>query len=182
MSDLRERLLLRLQATLATIAPGVTFTYPFGYGAVPRPCETALAGRVYSRMRSAVRPDLTELPMVELVTLLNTPDTIVPLDDQLFERTVFVQLWGYVPGDDAADNLDSSTRAAMDALLADLQVAVEAFPYWTDTGANTDPLTATHGAVTITPRLQYTEPAVEQPIGVLVLDYAIAYKFHRLNP
>lgn len=181
--DLREQMLNRLQATIATIAPGVVFTYPFTYGEiVTRPCQSDLKGRVYSRQRAAVRADLTELPMVEIVTLLNQPDLVLPHDDQLFQRFVDVQLWGYVAGDDAGDGLDSSTRAGMDALLADLQVAVEAFPYWTDSGANSIPLTATHGAVTITPKAQYTEPAIEQPVGILVLDYSVSFMFHRLNP
>jgi hypothetical protein len=134
-------------------------------------------------MRPVFRPDMTELPMVEIVTAMNQPDTIATaFDDELYERTLNVQIWGYVAGKDAGDSLNSETRPDMNALLADLQVAVEAFPYWTDTGANPLPLTATHGAIVITPKAQYTEPAVEQPVGILVLDYAISFKFHRLNP
>lgn len=189
MSDLREQLLARLQACVSTLAPGVAFSYPFGYGATQRTVESDLGGgsdptqaRVYSKMRPIVRPDMTELPMVEIITAMSQPDLVVALDDQMYERTMSVQIWGYVAGTDAADDLNSSTRAGMNALLADLQVAVEAFPYWTDSGANSIPLYATHGPITITPKSQYTEPAVEQPVGILVLDYSISYKFHRLNP
>lgn len=190
MSDLREQLLSRLQACLSTITPGLVFTFPAfnAQGATPRTIESDLGGaapataRVYSKMRPVVRPDMTEMPMVEIITAMNQPDAVTPYDDQMYERTMNVQIWGYVAGKDAGDSLNSETRPDMNALLADLHVAVEAFPYWTDSGANSIPLTATHGAVTITPKNQYTEPAVEQPVGILVLDYSISFKFHRLNP
>jgi hypothetical protein len=189
MSDLREQLLTRLQSCIGAIAPGVVYTFPFGYGATPRVIQSDLGGgtdvtqaRVYSKMRPVVRPDMTELPMVEILTAMNMPDVVTPYDDNLYERTMNVQIWGYVASKDAGDSLNSETRPDLNALLADLQLAVEAFPYWTDTGANSIPLTTTHGAVVITPRSQYTEPAVEQPVGILVLDYSITFKFHRLNP
>jgi hypothetical protein len=163
----------------------VTFSYPFanvGDALTPRVCETDLAGRVYSKVRAMMRPDLTELPMVEVLTLLNQPDQVVPHDDLFYQRTMNIQLWGYVAGDDAGDDLNSSTRAKLNALLADLQAAMEAFPYWTDAGANSIPLTASHGPLTILPKAEYTEPAIENPVGILVLDYTVSFFFHQLNP
>ena len=189
MIDLREQLLARLQACISTLAPGVVYTFPFGYGAPVRAIETDLGGgtdptkaRVFSKMRAMVKPDSVELPMVELITAMNQPDVVTPFDDQMYERTVNVQLWGYVAGGDAADSFQSVMRPDLNVFLADLQIAVEAFPFWTDADTNTAPLTVSHGAITITPKTQDTEPAVGQPVGMLVLDYAISYKFHRLNP
>lgn len=179
-TDLREKLLVRLQACLATLAPGVTYTFPMGF--THRAIETNLYGRVYSQMRSIQKLDMAELPAVEIITAMGQPDLVTPHDDNFYRREMSVQLWGYVAATDAGDGLNAAARPDMNALLADLQVAVEAFPYWTNGTDITDPLTATHGPITITPKAQYTEPAAEQAVGILVLDYSIAYCFPRLNP
>lgn len=189
MSDLREKMLARLQACISTLAPGVVYSFPFGYGAPVRAIETDLGGgsdptkaRVFSMWRGIARRDVSAFPMVEIITAANEPDTVVALDDQMFERTVNVQLWAYVAAGDASDSEQQEARPDMNIFLADLQIAVEAFPYWTDTGTNTDPLTATHGPITITRKAEYTIPALEQPEGMVVLAFSVNYKFHRLNP
>jgi hypothetical protein len=182
-------MLARLQACLCTLAPGVVYTFPFGYGATPRTMVSDLGGgtdttkaRVFSMWRGIVRHDTSEFPMVEIVTPANEPDTVTALDDQMFERVVSVQLWAYVDAGDASDSLQQDARPDMNTLLADLQIVVEAFPYWTDTGTNTDPLYLSHGPITITRKAEYTVPALEQPEGMAVLSFSIAFKFHRLNP
>lgn len=179
-TDLREKLLARLQACVATLAPGVVYTFPTGL--THRAIETDLKGRVYSKMRSAEKFDLSELPAVEIITAMSQPDLVTPFDDNFYRREMVVQIWAYVAANDAGDGLDAAVRPDMNALVADMQVAVEAFPYWTDGVTVTESLCTSHGPITITPKGQYTEPAAEQAIGILVLDYSIAYCFPRLNP
>jgi hypothetical protein len=186
-TDLREKLLARLQACIRTLAPGVVYSFPMGL--THRPIVSDLGGgtdpslaRVFSRMRSVQKFDMTDLPAVEIITAMNQPDVVTFHDDNLFRREIAVQIWAYVAAQDGGDGLDAVVRPDMNELVADLQVAVEAFPYWTNGADVTDPLWATHGPITITTKAQYTEPAAEQAIGILVLDYSIAYCFPRLNP
>lgn len=179
-TDLREQLLSRLQACVSTLAPGVVFTFPAGY--THRAIETDIKGRCYSKWRGIQRFDLAELPAVLIITDDRQPDIVTPFEDNFYRREMVVQLQGYVASGDMGDGLDATVRPDMDAFLADLQIAVEAFPYWTNGADITESLCVSHGPITIMPKSQLTEPAADQAFGILVLDYSIAYTFPRLNP
>lgn len=178
MTDMRDRLLTRLQTVLATLAPGVTYPQPIGV-ATQRVIETDLGGRVYSRWRGIARPDPAEFPYVEIV--VPQADLLTCHDDGFYKREIAVQILAYASGTDAGDGLDETTRPTLDTMLADISACVESFPYWTDGVTITDPLTATHGPIIIIPRSQDPLPSAVPAHGVLVLDYTIAFLFPRLQ-
>lgn len=180
MSDVREEILTRLQACIATVAPGVSFTFPGGR--THRPIETDLGGRVYAKVRPEASFDETDLPAVEILTNSEKADTIREVsDDDVYLADMNVRLFGYVKSEDAGDDKDGPVRALLNSLRADLIVAMEAFPYWTST-AFPEPIRRRVGNVEMILQQQETEAAINAPDGFLILDYAIRYHFSRLNP
>lgn len=180
MSDVREEILSRLAACLATVAPGVTFIFPGGR--THRPIETDLGGRVYVNIRGEARFDASELPAVEIVTNSDSEDAIREVsDDDVYLADLKVRVFGYVKGDDAGDMKTAPVRTALNALRADLVTAMEAFPYWTST-EYPDAIRRRVGEVEMILVSQWTEAAVGAPDGFLYLDYSIRYRFSRLNP
>lgn len=180
MSDKREALLVRLQACVKTLAPGVVYTFP--HGATHRPIESNLGGRVYNKIRTESRVDATEMPFVEIITSAATADSIRDVaDEDIYLAETHVDVWGYVKADDQGDSLDSVVRPLLNELRADLIVAVEAFPYWTSTDYP-DPITRLVGPVGVVLVSQWTEPATDAPDGYLMLTFAIRYTFSKLNP
>ena len=180
MSDVREEILVRLKACLATIAPGVVYTFP---GArTHRPIETDLGGRVYAKVRPEVGFDATDLPAVEILTNSEADDAIREVsDDDTYLADLKVRVFGYVKGEDAGDDNDAPVRRALNALRADLIIAMEAFPYWTS-ATYPEAIRRRVGEVEMILLSQWTEAAINAPDGFLYLDYAIRYRFSRLNP
>ncbi len=180
MSDVREEILTRLPACIATLKPGVVYTFP---GArTHRPIETDIGGRVFVNLRGEARFDSSELPAVEIVTNAETEDAIREVsDDDVYLADLKVRIFGYVKGDDAGDQKTAPVRAALNALRADLIIAVEAFPYWTSTDYP-ESIRRRVGEVEMILIGQWTEAAVGAPDGFLYLDYAIRYRFSRLQP
>lgn len=177
--DRREWLLVRLQDVLKTLAPGVTYTFPDG---LPhRPIETNLHGRVYSRQRTEARVDVSEMPFVELLTAASAGDTVTALDSDFYAADLRVEIYGYVRSENQGDSLDSDVRAKLNALRADLLVAVEAFPYWTS-GGTVEPATRRLGPIETVLTSQWTEPAADYPDGYLILEFVIRYVFNRKQP
>lgn len=180
MSDVREEILVRLAACLATIAPGVVYTFPGTR--THRPIETDLGGRVFVNLRGEARFDSSELPAVELVTNQGTEDAIREVaDDDVYLADLKVRVFGYVKGNDAGDQKTASVRTALNALRADIVIAMEAFPYWTSSDYP-EAIRRRVGDVEMILQSQWTEAAVGAPDGFLYLDYAIRYRFSRLNP
>lgn len=180
MSDVREEILTRLHACLATIAPGVTFTFPGGR--THRPIETDLGGRVYSNTRGEARFDSSELPAVEIVTNSEADDAIREVsDDDVYLADLKVRVFGYAKSKTAGDEKDASVRPALNALRADLVIAMEAFPYWTSTDYP-ESIRRRVGEVEMILTSQWTEAAINAPDGFLYLDYSIRYRFSRLHP
>lgn len=180
MSDVREEILARLQPCLATIAPGVTFT--FAGGRTHRPIETDLGGRVYSNVRGEARFDSSELPAVEIVTNSDADDAIREVaDDDTYLADLKVRVFGYVKSEAAGDEGNASVRPALNALRADLVIAMEAFPFWTSADYP-EPIRRRVGEVEMVLTSQWTEAAINAPDGFLYLDYSIRYRFSRLNP
>lgn len=180
MSDIREELLERLQACVKTLAPGVVYTFPGG--ATHRTIESDLGGRCYSKVRAQGRVDATEMPFVEIVTSSGNADPIREVaDEEIYLGELRAEIWGYVKADDQGDGLDSVVRPLLNALRADLIVAVEAFPYWTSADYP-EAITRRVGPVATVLQSQWTEPATDAPDGYLVLDYSIRYVFNRRNP
>ena len=180
MSDVREEILTRLQACLATVAPGVVYTFPGG--ATHRPIETDLGGRVYAKARPEAGFDSSELPCVEILTSSTSNDPIrEATDDDTYLADMKVEVWGYAKVDDAGDDKDAPVRRALNALRADLITAVEAFPYWTSTDYP-EAITRRVGRLATILESQFTEPAISAPDGYLTLSYTIRYQFSRLNP
>lgn len=177
--DTRELLLVRLQVCMRTLAPGVIFTLP--NGETHRAIATDLGGRVYSKMTAEEQLDRYDFPCVELITAADRPDSVTVHDDGFYERDVAAQIWGYARATDGGQSRDAAGRAALNALLADIQVAVEAFQFWTSADYP-EPLTATLGPVIVTPGQQYIEPSTDDPIGFVALDYSFRYSFKRLFP
>lgn len=180
MSDVREEIITRLAACLATLAPGVTYTFPGTR--VHRPIETNLGGRVYVNLRGEARFDSSELPSVELVTNSDADDAIREVaDDDVYLSDLKVRVFGYVKGDDAGDEKTAPVRTALNALRADLIIVMEAFPFWTSADYP-ESIRRRVGEVEMILQGQWTEAAVGAPDGFLYLDYAIRYRFSRLNP
>ena len=177
--DKREWLLLRLQDALRTVAPGVVYAFPDG---LPhRAIVSDLSGRVYSKVRSQARTDADEMPYGESLTSGHGPDAVQPLDSDLYAADLKVEVYGYVKADDQADSLDAVVRQKLNDLRADLIVAVEAFPYWTD-ATHPEPATSVLGPIEPVLVSQFTEPAGDWPDGFLVLEFQIRYLFNRKNP
>lgn len=180
MSDVREEIITRLAACLSTLAPGVAYTFPGGR--VHRPIETDLGGRVYVNLRGEARFDSSELPAVELVTSSDSEDSIREVsDDDVYLADLKVRVFGYVKGDDGGDQKTAPVRSSLNALRADLVTVMEAFPYWTSTDYP-EAIRRRVGEVEMILQSQWTEAAVGSPDGFLYLDYAIRYRFSRLNP
>lgn len=174
--DRREYLLGRLQACVATLAPGVVYTFPDG---LPhRSIQTDLGGRCYSKSRTQARVDADEMPFVEILTSSQGADDVTALDSDLYAATLRVTIMGYVKADDQADSLDAVVRQKLDILRADLITAVEAFPYWT-AGGTVDAARVVLGPIEPVLTSQWTEPAADYPDGYLVLEFAIRYLFNR---
>ncbi len=177
--DKREAILVQLQAMLRTLRPGVTFSHPDGKH---RPITTDLGGRVYSKVRAAAKADATEHPFVEILTSSGGPDTIREVaDDSIYLGDLNIEVWGFVKADDQSDDFDAPVRARLNALRADLIIAVECFPYWT---SDEFPIPINRRAGVMKPVLtsQFTEPATEAPDGFVKLGFAIGYAFSALNP
>jgi hypothetical protein len=178
--DVREVILDRLVACIATVKPGVVFRFPDGR--THRPIESDLGGRVFSKVRSQARTDSTEMPFVEVITSAGTPDSIREVgDENFYTAEMRVEVWGYVKATDQGDAFMSNVRPKLNALRADLVVAIEAFPWWTGPGYP-EALVRRVGPVGTVMQAQFTEPATDQPDGFLVIDYAIRYVFDRLDP
>jgi hypothetical protein len=179
--DAREYLLTRLQTVLKTISPGVVFTFPDG--TLSRPCVSDLGGRVYSKIRTQSRTAEEEMPFVELVTSSKMPDTVTPLDSDMYAADLKVELWGYVKADDQGDGFDTVVREKLNLLRGDLIIAVEAFPYWTSNpGFVFDSPRSVLGPIEPVLTSQWTEPAMDTPDGFLTLEFSIRYLFNRKNP
>ena len=180
MTDKREAILTRLQACVATVAPGVVYTFP--HGVTHRPIETNLGGRVYNKVRSQARVDSSEMPFVEIITSAATSDSVREIaDEDVYLAELRVELWGYVKADDQGDGLDSTVRPLLNSLRADLIVAVEAFPYWTSTDYP-EAVTRRVGPIATVLQSVFTEPATDAPDGYLQIEYAIRYTFSRRDP
>lgn len=183
MADLRELILQRLQDTVTTVAPGVTFWFPDG--AAHAPLVNNLGGRVYNKMRAESRVTTDEMPFVEIITAPDAADTVEPgSDDDHYYATTRVKVWGYAYGPDAADGLNSPLRALLNSLRADLIIAVSAFPFWSGPNpAQSDALYVGAAPGTNVVLLsQWTFIAPDTPTGVTVLEFAIRYPFNKRFP
>lgn len=179
MSDFREEMLVRLRACIATLAPGVVYTFPDGR--THRPIETDLKGHAYDKARAEQTFDWSELPLVEILTSSSNEDAVEVNDDDLYSSEMNVDIWGFLKSDDAGDGKNAPVRAALNAFRADLIVAVEAFPFWTSTDYP-EPITRRVGMIQTTLKSQFTEPATHSPDAYLKLSYGIRYSFTRLDP
>ena len=179
--DTRERILLQLQACLKTLRPGVVFPLPFGK--THRAIQTDLGGRVFNRVRPLASFSEGDMPCVELVTSSGTEDAVrEAADDDFYLTDLNVELWGYVYAGDSGDGPDAPVRRALNALRADLIVAVEAFPFWYDGDEWPEPAARSCGVITPVLVSTFTEPATATPDGYLKLDYRLAYTFNRFDP
>lgn len=179
MSDFREEILIRLRACVATLAPGVVYTFPGGR--THRPIVTDLKGHAYDKARAEQTFDSSELPLVEILTSSTTEDAVEVNDDDMYTSDLNVDVWGFLKSDDAGDGKNAPVRAALNAFRADLIVAVEAFPFWTSADYP-EPIIRRVGLIQTTLRSQFTEPATHSPDAYLKLSYAIRYSFTRLDP
>lgn len=176
--DDREFLLGRLATVIALIAPGVTFRTIDG--GTTEPCTVDLGGRVWQRMRSEQRTDVTEMPCVELVTSAENGDSLEVISDTLYAATTQVQLWGYQKADDQGDGFDSAVRPLLNALRADIVKAVDAFPFY-DPGDGFGTAGQRCPPCTVSLRSQWTEPASDAPDGYLVMVYDIRWLMNTKN-
>jgi hypothetical protein len=183
MADLREVILQRLQDCVLTVSPSTTFWFPDG--ATHAPIVNDLNGRVYNKMRAESRISSLEMPMVEIITDPSAQDQIdAGSDGDYYIATMRVKIWGYHFSDDAADDLNSTVRARLNALRADLIIAVSAFPFWSGPDpTQSDPLYLGAAPGTSVQLLsQWTFVAPDTPTGVVVLEFAIRYPFNKRFP
>lgn len=180
MGDTRETILVQLQACLKALRPGVVFSFPFGK--THRPIVTDLRGHVFARVIPQARFDAEDLPCVELITSEGTEDAVREVaDDDFYMADLNVTLWGYARSGDAGTDHDAPVRRVLNALRADLIVAVEAFPYWTS-AEYPEPIIRQVGLVTPVLLSSWTEPASDSADGFLTIDYALRYTFNKLDP
>jgi hypothetical protein len=183
VADLRELILQRLQDTVLTVAPGVTFFFPDGM--THAPLVNNLGGRVYNKLRAESRISSDEMPFAEIINDPSAADTIEPgSDDDHYYATTNVKIWGYAYGEDAADGLNSPLRAQLNSLRADLIIAVSAFPFWSGPNpAQSDALyTGVAPGTSVVLTSQWTFIAPDTPTGVTVLEFAIRYPFNKRFP
>ena len=180
MIDTREKILVRLQACLKTVKPGVVFTFPFGK--THRPIETDLKGHVFARVIPQARFDDEDMPCVELITSSGTEDGIrEAADEDFYLADLNVTLWGYARSGDGGTDYDAPVRRMLNRMRADLVVAVEAFPWWTSE-EHPEPIIKSVGLVTPILTSWWTEPATDTPDGILTIDYTLRYAFNKLDP
>lgn len=179
MIDRRELMLRYLEACVATIAPGVTFPFPFS--TKHRPIETDLGARVFSRAIPEARMSQLKFPAAEIIVDSAAEDVVTVSDDGLYHAEVNVAIIGYVSTGDAGTGGNPSVREQLNKFRADLIVAVESFPYWTSVDF---PETARRrcGEITTTLKSQSTEAPADWPTGFLMLNYVITYTFTRYDP
>lgn len=177
--DKREYLLQRLQLVLKQIDPSYTFAQLPPALSSHRQLVTVLKGNVFTKATPELGTDESAMPLVLVVASPNTPDVMGFHDDNAYTRELRVELWGFCSGDDGG-NRDSIVRAQLSALLADIAIAVEAFPYWTD--GVVDPALQQLGAVVITPTRQEVALPVQTALGSCVAEYSIRYTFPKLWP
>lgn len=179
MTDRRELLLQYLEACVATIAPGVVYSFPSG--ATHRTIETDLGGRVFSRAIPEARMSQLAFPAVEMLVDSAQEDTVIVSDDDMYHAEVAVSFIGYVSTGDAGTGGNPPVREELNKLRADLIVAIEAFPYWTS-AEFPEPARRRCGEITTTLKAQSTEAPADWPTGFCALNYAITYTFSRTNP
>ena len=179
--DKREFVLQRIQDTLKAIAPGVTFTFPDG--GTHDPITSDVGGRVYNKLRNDDEVDATQCPSIEVVTSAKETDTIEVDDQDLYHATVHVQIWGRHKSGDQGAGRDSDIRARLNALRADIIIAVHAFPFWTGTeDGQADPARALIGPLEVTLTSQETDTTTDAPGGYTILDFSVRYPFSKRSP
>ena len=180
MIDRREAILQRLQDVLKTVVPGVTYSHPSGVE--HREILTNLGGRVFTRFRTASQLDSSEMPYVILLTSDAQADTIEVNDNETYNASMMVQVWGFVRAADQGDGPNTAVRPLLNQLRADLLVAVECFPYWTGLDVGQFEPAVRFGRCTPVLQTQWTEASNESPDGFMILEYLIKYTFTIFNP
>ena len=180
-TDRREAILRRVQALLKTLAPGVAF--PLLGGVPHETIMSNLGGRAYSKPRAEAQVDSSEMPYVVIMNSASQVDTVEPLNDETYGATMRVEIEGYCKAEDQGDGLDAAVREQLNALRADVIIAMHSLPYWVGTEPDQiRPLQALIGPVIVLLKSQWTEPATGAPDGFLVLEFDIKYLFTMKNP
>jgi len=173
----RELILTRLQQTIAALRPGLAL--PFAEPLPHRTVMTDLGGRCYTRVRPGMRLDEAECPFVEIEHDYNGPEAIFVADDDLYFGEVNIALWGFQRAEDQGDGLNAIVRPLLNALRADLIMAVAAFPYWPSAE---DPECVNRrlgSGVAVILRTQWTEPDQDSPQGFVVVELTVRYPLNR---
>lgn len=179
MIDTREFVLARVEEVLQLIAPGVVFPLP---GPPHREIMTDLHGRVFNRPRPDSKLDSSETPFVECITSSKRADTIEVCDDTFYTVTTPMEVWGYIKADDTGQEFNSPTRTALNALRADLIVAMESVPYWIGAAPNIVPSARQRAGLAVVLTGQETQLFVGSKTAWVVLDYDLRYRFNTHNP
>jgi hypothetical protein len=179
--DLREFILQRIQDTLKAITPGASFTFP---DSMPHAAITSdVGGRVYNKLRNDEEIDAAQCPSIEVVTSAKDTDTIEVDDQDCYHATLHGQAWGHHKSGNQGQGYDSDIRARLNALRADIVIALHAFPFWTGTGAGqAEPARAVVGPLEVTLTSQETDTTTNAPSGFTVVDFAVRYPFNKRFP
>lgn len=181
MVDKREFLLQRIQDALKSITPGAAFTFPGGDAHAP--ITSDVAGRVYNKLRSDSELDATQCPAIEVITNPKDVDSIEIDDQDLYHATMHVQIWGRAKSGNQGESRDSDIRAKLNALRADIVVAMHAFPFWTGSDADqADSAAVVIGPIEVTLISQETDATTQSPDGFTVLDFAVRFPFNKRFP
>lgn len=150
----RGFLLERIRRVLKEIHPGAVFpvfALPLGahrqittdlWGPDVTGASSAAGARVRGSLNGGDWWGVDRMPAVDVTPRIGEPDTVTYLSEETYEQTIPLQVVGYVPDPAAGaalnDGGDYDARAYLDAIAADIEVAMQALPYWTGTGPGED--------------------------------------------
>ena len=167
MIDSREAILTQVSLVLKAIDGTGTYTNDVG-------------GRVYSKQRGVAKADATDCPYLEVLTSAKTADSPRILDDNYYADDLHIEIAGYVKSPDAGDDFDAAQRPLLNALRADVVMAMRNLPTYSDAGNPT--LRQRYGVSAAIMTSQWTEPSSETSDGYFLMEYLVPYIFDERTP
>jgi hypothetical protein len=174
---LLDIVMTRTQQTIAAIRPGVRF--PQEDGAPHAPIVSDIGGRAHTRLRSAVRTDISECPAVEIVYDYKGPTKYIVLDNDLYARETSIGLFGVHRVADAGDSFDSTLRPALNGLRSDLAIAALSVPFWPAPDSPEALINRLGRACRVTLVRWWTDPAIESSEGYAVVEFLLRVPINR---
>lgn len=180
----RGAILSRVRRVLKEIKPGAQFPIPTGPIGFHPPIETDLKRRVFGQLMGAEWHAADGMPALDAAEALGTPDTLEPLSPLFYAGIIHLQIVSYFgdPNAGAAMGPNGTYRVKdlLDHAVQDIEVAMQAVPYWTGADDDATPLVA-RGNLVIVAKQFGTDIYPEGTWGDAHLLYDIHYSFMPLQ-